>query len=101
VATTRAAWPAHARLANRVLARELRRRTRAPLTDLGPMRAARRAPAYLAGPRGWPIGTTERLAYGAALLLVALRAWQQRAPGADGGAVRTRGAGCAGVRRGS
>jgi glycosyltransferase involved in cell wall biosynthesis len=38
------AWPAHARLANRVLAAELRRRTGAPLTDLGPMRAGRRAP---------------------------------------------------------
>ena len=36
------AWPWHARIANRVLASELRRRTRAPLTDLGPMRAARR-----------------------------------------------------------
>lgn len=36
------AWPAHARLANRVLARELRRRTGAGLHDLGPMRAGRR-----------------------------------------------------------
>jgi glycosyltransferase involved in cell wall biosynthesis len=36
------AWPWHARLANRVLALELRRRTGANLTDLGPMRAARR-----------------------------------------------------------
>jgi glycosyltransferase involved in cell wall biosynthesis len=34
------AWPWHARLANRVLAAELRRRTGAPLHDLGPMRAA-------------------------------------------------------------
>jgi glycosyltransferase involved in cell wall biosynthesis len=41
--TTRAAWPAHARLANAVLAARLRRRTGAPLHDLGPMRAARRA----------------------------------------------------------
>jgi len=40
--TTTAAWPRHARLANAVLARELRRRTGRPLTDLGPMRAARR-----------------------------------------------------------
>ncbi len=37
------AWPLHARLANRVLARELRRRTGLALTDLGPMRAAGRA----------------------------------------------------------
>jgi glycosyltransferase involved in cell wall biosynthesis len=36
------AWPWHARLANRALAFELRRRTGAALTDLGPMRAARR-----------------------------------------------------------
>ena len=34
--------PWHARLANRALAFELRRRTGAALTDLGPMRAARR-----------------------------------------------------------
>ena len=36
------AWPVHARLANAVLARRLRARTGAPLSDLGPMRAARR-----------------------------------------------------------
>lgn len=36
------AWPWHARAANRLLAFELRRRTGAKLTDLGPMRAARR-----------------------------------------------------------
>src|SRR5688500_1405702 len=41
-ATGRGAWPLHARLANRVLALELRRRTGLRLTDLGPMRAARR-----------------------------------------------------------
>jgi len=41
--TGRGAWPPHARLANRVLAAELRRRTGADLHDLGPMRAARRA----------------------------------------------------------
>jgi hypothetical protein len=37
------AWPAHARLANGVLAALLRRTTGADLHDLGPMRAARRA----------------------------------------------------------
>jgi glycosyltransferase involved in cell wall biosynthesis len=41
--TTTAAWPAHARLGNALLARRLRRRTGAPLHDLGPMRAARRS----------------------------------------------------------
>src|SRR5829696_2082870 len=35
-------WPLHARAANALLAAELRRRTRVPLRDLGPMRAARR-----------------------------------------------------------
>lgn len=38
----RGAWPAHARLANRELARRIRRRTGLRLHDLGPMRAARR-----------------------------------------------------------
>jgi glycosyltransferase involved in cell wall biosynthesis len=39
---TRAAWPPHARLANRVLAARIRAATGYPLTDLGPMRVARR-----------------------------------------------------------
>ncbi|NUW29933.1 glycosyltransferase family 2 protein [Nonomuraea sp. SMC257] len=38
-----ASWPVHARLGNGVLAWRLRRRTGAPLHDLGPMRACRRA----------------------------------------------------------
>lgn len=42
IAVSRAAWPAHARLGNAVLARRLRRRAAVPLHDLGPMRAARR-----------------------------------------------------------
>ncbi len=41
--TVRGAWPLHARLANRALAILMRRATRYPLTDLGPMRAMRRA----------------------------------------------------------
>jgi glycosyltransferase involved in cell wall biosynthesis len=53
------AWPWHARIANRVLAAELRRRTGAPLTDLGPMRAAWRGPLLALGLRdrgsGWPL----------------------------------------------
>ena len=40
----RGAWPLHARIANRVLALELRRRSGLGLTDLGPMRAAPRRP---------------------------------------------------------
>ncbi len=39
---TWSAWPLHARLANRVLARRIRRRTGIAVRDLGPMRAARR-----------------------------------------------------------
>jgi glycosyltransferase involved in cell wall biosynthesis len=53
------AWPAHARLANWVLARELRRRTDQPLRDLGPMRAARRDALVALGIEdrrfGWPL----------------------------------------------
>ena len=39
---SRSAWPLHARAGNRVLVRELRRRSGVSLHDLGPMRAARR-----------------------------------------------------------
>ncbi len=57
--TTRDAWPPHARLANRVLTLELRRRTGLRLTDLGPMRAASREGLLglgLADRRsGWPL----------------------------------------------
>ena len=51
--------PLHARLANRALALELRRRTGARLTDLGPMRAARREGLLGLGIQdrrfGWPL----------------------------------------------
>jgi glycosyltransferase involved in cell wall biosynthesis len=53
------AWPAHARLANRALALEMRRRTGLRLTDIGPLRAARRADLVALGLRdrrfGWPL----------------------------------------------
>ena len=53
------AWPWHARLANRLLAAELRRRCGVTLTDLGPMRAALRQPLLELGLRdrrfGWPL----------------------------------------------
>ena len=39
---TRGSWPLHARVANRYLAWQIRRRTSTSLTDLGPMRAAPR-----------------------------------------------------------
>jgi glycosyltransferase involved in cell wall biosynthesis len=55
----RGAWPRHARLANRIIARELRRRSGAPLTDLGPMRCAPRERLLALGLRdrafGWPL----------------------------------------------
>jgi len=64
--TTASAWPAHARAANRVLAVELRRRTGRPLTDLGPMRAARRDALLGLGLRdrrfGWPLEMVLRAA---------------------------------------
>ena len=41
--TTRAAWPAHARLGNAVLSRRIRRTTGLSVHDIAPMRAARRA----------------------------------------------------------
>jgi glycosyltransferase involved in cell wall biosynthesis len=55
----RGAWPMHARLANRLVAAELHRRTGAPLTDLGPMRCAARHELLALGLRdrafGWPL----------------------------------------------
>lgn len=55
----RGAWPLHARLANRALAFEVRRRTGLALSDLGPMRAARRVALLHLSPMdrrsGWPL----------------------------------------------
>ena len=55
----RGAWPLHARVANRVLARDVRRRTGLTLSDLGPMRAARRDALLrldlLDRRSGWPL----------------------------------------------
>jgi len=53
------AWPLHARLANRALTAELRRRSGLCLRDLGPMRAAGRVALIELGIRdrrfGWPL----------------------------------------------
>jgi len=53
------AWPWHARLANRALALELRRRCGVRLRDIGPMRAARREGLLALTLRdrgfGWPL----------------------------------------------
>ena len=53
------AWPLHGRVGNRYLAWQLRRRTGAALTDLGPMRAAPRKALLALGIAdrrfGWPL----------------------------------------------
>jgi glycosyltransferase involved in cell wall biosynthesis len=53
------AWPAHARLANRILAIEIGRRTNLRIRDIGPMRAARRRALLGLDLRdrafGWPL----------------------------------------------
>ena len=58
-AARKGAWPAHARLANRALASETRRRTGLDIRDLGPMRAMRREALLDLGLRdrrsGWPL----------------------------------------------
>ena len=60
------AWPLHARLANRALTVELRRRTGVALRDLGPMRAARREALLGLGLLdrrfGWPLEMVVRAA---------------------------------------
>jgi glycosyltransferase involved in cell wall biosynthesis len=62
----RGAWPAHARAANWALATVVRRRTGAPMSDLGPMRAARRLPLLALDLRdrrsGWPLEMVLRAA---------------------------------------
>lgn len=60
------AWPLHARLANRALALELRRRSGLRLRDIGPMRAARREALLALGLQdrgfGWPLEMALRAA---------------------------------------
>ncbi|WP_205698233.1 glycosyltransferase family 2 protein [Conexibacter sp. SYSU D00693] len=62
----RGAWPWHARVANRALARELRRRSGIALTDLGPMRAMGRRELLALGVEdrrfGWPLEMVLRAA---------------------------------------
>lgn len=71
-------WPVHARLGNAVLAREVRRRTGARVTDLGPMRAARREPLLALGLQdrrsGWPLEM---------LLKAVSRGWRVEEVGVD------------------
>ena len=62
----RGAWPLHARLANTVLAAEIRRRSGLPVRDLGPLRAARRRRLLDLGMTdrrfGWPLEMVLRAA---------------------------------------
>ncbi|HYV16702.1 MAG TPA: glycosyltransferase family 2 protein [Conexibacter sp.] len=62
----RGAWPLHARVGNRLLAREVRRRTGGAMRDIGPMRAARRAALLDLELRdrrfGWPLEMVVRAA---------------------------------------
>lgn len=64
--THRGAWPVHARLANRALVTEIRRRTGVRLRDLGPLRAARRDALMALGIEdrrfGWPLEMVLRAA---------------------------------------
>ena len=61
-----AGFPPHARVANKVLALELRRRSGVRVSDLGPMRAARREALLALGIRdrrfGWPLEMVLRAA---------------------------------------
>jgi glycosyltransferase involved in cell wall biosynthesis len=64
--TAAGAWPLHARMANRVLAFEIGRRTGRRLRDIGPMRAARRDDLLALGIAdrrfGWPLEMVLRAA---------------------------------------
>jgi glycosyltransferase involved in cell wall biosynthesis len=63
---SRRSWPLHARLANRELARRVRRRSGAPIRDVGPLRVARRAELQALGVTdrrcGYPVETVLRAA---------------------------------------
>jgi glycosyltransferase involved in cell wall biosynthesis len=62
----RRAWPLHARVANRYLAKKVNRRTGLALRDIGPMRSARRESLLRLGIRdrrsGWPLEMVLRAA---------------------------------------
>jgi hypothetical protein len=64
--TSRAAWPLGARVANRELARRVRRRTGLAIRDVGPLRVARLEPLLALGVSdrrsGYPVETLVRAA---------------------------------------
>jgi glycosyltransferase involved in cell wall biosynthesis len=92
------AWPLHARIANAALTAELRRRTGARLSDLGPMRAASRAGLLALGIRdrrfGWPLEMVLRAAdqgwrIGERPVVYRRRAGSSKVTGTVRGALRT------------
>jgi glycosyltransferase involved in cell wall biosynthesis len=94
----RGAWPLHARLGNRALTWELRRRTGVALRDLGPTRAARRLPLLgleIADRRfGWPLEMVVRAAdagwrIGEVPVPYRLRAGRSKVTGTVRGTART------------
>jgi hypothetical protein len=91
------AWPPHARVANAVLAWQLRRRTGLPLHDVGPMRAARcdglRSLGLSDRRSGWPLGMVLRAAatgwrIGEVTVPYARRAGRSKITGTLGGTVQ-------------
>jgi glycosyltransferase involved in cell wall biosynthesis len=91
-------WPWHLRVANRQLARAVRRRTGVALTDLGPIRAARREPLLALGLRdrrfGWPLEMVLRAAdagwrVGEVPVDYHARVGRSKVTGTVGGIVRT------------
>jgi glycosyltransferase involved in cell wall biosynthesis len=92
------AWPWHLTMANRVLAHSVRRRTGVALADLGPMRAARRAPLLALDIRdrrfGWPLEMVMRASradwrIGEVPVAYHPRIGRSKVTGTVGGVVRT------------
>ncbi|MFN2491214.1 MAG: glycosyltransferase family 2 protein [Actinomycetota bacterium] len=92
------AWPIHAKVANRLLARYVRRRTGVALEDIGPMRAARRVELMALNITdrrfGWPLEMVMR-AHRAGWRIVEVpvpyhaRSGTSKVTGTLGGTVRT------------
>jgi glycosyltransferase involved in cell wall biosynthesis len=92
------AWPWHLRVANRQLARTVRRRTGFEISDLGPMRVARREPLVGLGLRdrrfGWPLEMVLRAGeagwrIGEVPVAYRVRVGRSKVTGTIGGVVRT------------
>ena len=79
----RGVWPIHARVANRFLAAEVRRRTKLDIADIGPMRAARRHDLVELGIRdrrsGWPLEMVLRASHAGWTIVDVPVAYHERA----------------------